>query len=137
MPAEGLDVAPERGDLEGHAVGDDRDRAVVDPGRHGLQPGPFGERHHLLRLGGGGKIDLGDGKPEQRVAHGAADGARLDAVAIQRVEHGTRLPAASATLRRQAMEPRSGAQYPARSFEFAAAQSIVPGLMTPSSKLGG
>ncbi len=63
---------------------------MVNPGRHGLQPGPFGERHHLLRLGGGGKIDLGDGKPEQGVAHGAADGARLDAVAIQRIEHGKR-----------------------------------------------
>ena len=57
VPAIRLDVAPERGDLERRAVGDDGNRAVIDPGRHGLEPSPLGKRDDLLRLRRGGQID--------------------------------------------------------------------------------
>ena len=55
-----------------------------------LSPARSASGDHPVRLRRGGKVDLSDGKPEQRVAHGAANGARLDAVAIERVEHGER-----------------------------------------------
>ena len=88
VAAEGLDVTSERGDLEGKAIGDNGDRAVIDPGRHGLQARLLGKRHHLIGPRGGREIDLGDGEPEQRIAHRAADSARLDAVDAECVEHG-------------------------------------------------
>jgi hypothetical protein len=90
VAAEGLDVTSEGGDLEWHSVGDDGDRAVIDSGRHGLEPGPLGKRHHPLRLRRGGEVDLGDGKSEQRIAHGSTHRARLDAIAPKRAEHGAR-----------------------------------------------
>ena len=120
VAAEGLDVASERGHLEGHAIGDDGDRAVIDPGRHGLQPGLLGKRDHPLRRRGGGKIDLGDGEPEQRIAHGAADGARLDAVAASASNTALRSPPRQPFALLQAREPRNGALDHARSFRFVA-----------------
>ena len=87
VPAEGLDIAAERRHLEGLALGDDCHGAVVDAGRHGLEPGPLGKGDHPLRLRRGGKVDFGDGQPKQCIAHGAANGA-LDAVAAaQRARH--------------------------------------------------
>ena len=130
MAAEGLDVAPERGHLERRAVGDHRDCAVLDPGRDRFQSSLIGERDHLLRRGGGGEIDLGDRQFEKGIAHGAADGARLHALAAQGIEHG---------LRRLARQP-------SRVFERSQpglvatchrVQSIVPGLTTPPTFSGG
>ena len=40
------------------------------------------ERDHLLGQRGGGEVDLAHRQPEQRVAHRAADRARLDAGAF-------------------------------------------------------
>ena len=43
-----LHVLAQRGDLVGHVLGDDRDGAVRDAGRHGLEAGGFGGGDHLL-----------------------------------------------------------------------------------------
>ena len=92
VPAEGLDIAAERGHLEGLALDDDRHGAVVDAGRHGFQPCSLSERDHPVRFRGRSKVDLRYREPEERVAHGAANGARLDAIAIERSKHGERSP---------------------------------------------
>ena len=73
VAAEGLDVAAEGRDLERLAVADDGDGAVVDAGRHRVQAGGRGQRHHRLGAGVGGEVDVGDRAAEQRVAHAAAD----------------------------------------------------------------
>ena len=91
MPPISLYVAPKGRHLERHAVGNHRHRAMLDPGRHRLQPGPLGERHHAVRQRGRGEVDLGDGKAEQGVAHRAADGACLHSGFAQRGEHARRL----------------------------------------------
>ena len=134
MAAEGLDVTPERGDLERQAVGNDGDRAVIDPCRHGLEPGLFGKRHHPLRLSRGGEIDLGDGKSEQRIAHGATHRARLEAVALKGAEHGARFPALQplCACKRWSL----GAALTVMR-DHRGRQSISPGLMTPSSMVAG
>jgi hypothetical protein len=90
VTAERLDIAAECGHLEWLAIGDDRHGTVVDAGRHGLEPGLPGKGDHPLRVRRCGKVDFGDRKPKQRIAHGTTNGARLDAVAIQRRKHGTR-----------------------------------------------
>ncbi len=84
LAAEGLDVGAQRGDLEGHAVDDHRDGAVVDPGRHRLEARRAHALDHRTRQRGGGDIDLVRPLPEHGVAHGAADHAGLLA---RMVEH--------------------------------------------------
>ena len=67
-------------------VDDDGDGAVLDAGRHRLEAGGVHAPHHLLRHRGGGDVDLMDGLADQRVAHRAADHARLLAVAVEHAE---------------------------------------------------
>ena len=98
-----LHVLAQRGDLVGHVVGDDGDRAMGDAGRHGSEAGGFGGGDHLLGRRGGGDVDVDHRPAEQRVAHGAADGAGREPSARQRGEHGLCLRArraSSASLRR-------------------------------------
>ena len=76
MPAVGLDVAAQGGDLEAPSSGDRRHRAVVEPGRHGADARCV-QRRVPARGTRGRQIDVGDGTARQRVAHGAADHPRL------------------------------------------------------------
>ena len=83
LAAEGLDVLAQRRHLERTAVDHRRDGAVLDAGRHRLVAGGLDAAHDLLRHRGGRDVDLADLLPEQRVAHRAADHARLLAVAVE------------------------------------------------------
>ena len=82
-----LDVASERRHLEWHAVNDHRHRAVLDPRRHGLEPGSPRKRHHAIRQSCRREVDLGDGNSEQRVAHRATHGAGRHTVLAQSGKH--------------------------------------------------
>src|SRR5262245_33089850 len=86
MAPEGLDVLAQRGDLERMAGGDDGHRTVLDTGRHRLEAGRLDQADHLLRQRGRGHVDLADRLAEQRIAHRAADDARLLAGAVERGE---------------------------------------------------
>ena len=86
VAAEGLDVLAQRRHLERPAVDHHGDGAVLDAGRHRLEARGLGAPDHLVRHGGGGDVDLADRLAEQRVAHRAADHARLLAVAVEHVE---------------------------------------------------
>ena len=72
--------------LERRAVDHHRDGAMVDAGRNRLEARGRGAAHHLVRQGGGGDVDVADRLAQQRIAHGAADHARLLAVAVEHVE---------------------------------------------------
>ena len=86
LAAEGLDVLAQSRHLERHAVDHQRDGAVIDAGRHRLEPGGGGAADHLVGHRRGGDIDVAERQPHQRVARGAADHARLLAVAIEEAE---------------------------------------------------
>ena len=70
---------------------DHRDGAVRQAGRHRREARGSGRRDHLLGARGGGDVDVDDGPVQQRVAHGAADGAGREAGCGERGEHGLRL----------------------------------------------
>ncbi len=55
-----------------------------------LKPAAVGAAHHLLRQRRGGDVDVAMRQAEQRVAHRAADHARLLAVAVEHGEQGAR-----------------------------------------------
>ncbi len=86
VAAEGLDILAQRGDLERTAVHDHRDGAVLDPGRHRLEAGCLDAADHLGGQRRRGDVDVAVRLAEQRVAHRAADHARLLAVAIEHRE---------------------------------------------------
>jgi hypothetical protein len=94
MAPECLDVAPECRHLEGRTAADDCHRAVLYACGYRLEPTFSRQRHDLVGLGGRCKIDLAHGTPKQRIAHGAADRARLDARRFERLKHahGRRAP---------------------------------------------
>src|SRR5690606_1853389 len=79
-----LDIASERRHLEARTLCDERHRAVLDAGRHRLEPGSPAAPDRLLRQGGGGKVDIARRLAEQEVTHRAANDARLLAIAIER-----------------------------------------------------
>ncbi len=136
MPAESLDVAPERRHLEWHAIGDDGDRAMLDAGRNRLEVGAARERDHLFGERGGGEIDLTHRQPEQGIAHRAADRARLDARRVKRGEDALRLwllqPRGILERGRRRCGALDGMLGHGRG-----PQSISPGLTTPFSMTGG
>jgi hypothetical protein len=84
MPSERLDILAQRGDLEWPPIDHDRHRAMGDPGRHRLEAGGGGTAHHLGGQRRGRDIDVAMRNTEQRVAHRAADDARLLVVAIEK-----------------------------------------------------
>ena len=86
VAAEGLDVLAQRRHLERPAVDHHRDGAVLDAGRHRLEARGADAADHLVGNGGGGDVDFADRLAEQRIAHRAADHARLLAVAIEHRE---------------------------------------------------
>ena len=86
MAAIGFDVLAQRRDLERMLVDHDGHRAVLDAGRHGLEA----RRRHALQTSSGTAVvatsTSHDRHAQQRVAHRAADDARLLAVAIEHSE---------------------------------------------------
>jgi hypothetical protein len=89
--AVGLDVSAQGGDLERAALGHRGDGAVLDPRRHGAQPGGLDRGDGLLWGEPGGDVDVlvRPGAAEQGVAHAAADetGAVRAAGRLQRRHH--------------------------------------------------
>ena len=90
VPAIGLDILAERGHFVADVIGNQRDGAVVDPGRHGLESGRARPAHDVVRKRGGGEVDVADRLAEKRVADGTADDARL----VARLPRGPQRPAA-------------------------------------------
>ena len=88
LAAVGFHVAPKGGDLEGALARDGRHRAVLEAGRHGLQPARLDGLQHRLRRGRGGEVDVAHRPAEHGVTHAAADEARLDALGGERCQHG-------------------------------------------------
>lgn len=86
VPAEGLHIAPQARDLERFAADNRRDRSVLDAGGMRCNPRRAQPPHDLLRLKWRGDVDVGDGKTEQRIAHGTADEPGGTVVARQRVD---------------------------------------------------
>ena len=121
VAAEGLDVLAQRRHLERPALDHHRDGAVVDAGRHRLEAGGRGAAHHLRRQRRGRDIDVAQRHAEQRVAHRAADDARLLAVAVER---------------REQVRERGLAQ-PGRRSLVDAGHFIVPGTSLPFSICAG
>ena len=83
MAPVGFHILAQGRDFERLAVDDHGDRAVIDAGRNGLEPGLLRPLRDRIGQHGGGAVDLGDGPPEQRIAHGAAHDARLLAPAVK------------------------------------------------------
>ena len=83
MPSERLDILAQRGDFERPPIDHHRHRAMVYPGRHRLEAGRGSAAHHLGRQRRGRDVDVAMRDAEQRVAHRAADDARLLMVAVE------------------------------------------------------
>ena len=86
----GVDVLAQGRDLEGVAVEDHGHGAVLDAGGQAFKPAARGARGDICGQSGGGEVDIAVRQAHERVAHGAADHARLLAVAVQDAEHGLR-----------------------------------------------
>ncbi len=86
MASERLDVFAQGRDLERPPSGDDGDGAVLDAGGHRLEAGGLDPADHFVRMRGGGDVDVAERLAEQRIAHRAADHARLLAGAVERAE---------------------------------------------------
>ena len=86
LAAKGFDVLAQRRDLDRAVIDDGGNCAVLDAGRNCLAAGRFDAADDLLRHRRGRHVDLGDRKPNQRIAHRAADDARFFAVAIKQRE---------------------------------------------------
>ena len=120
VAAEGLDILAQRRHLERMTVDDHRHGAVLDPGRHRLEAGGLDAADHLVGQRRGGDVDVAVRLAEQRVAHRAADDARLLAVAV---EHGEQP-------RKRPLAQPAGIE-PARRF----GHLVCPGTNTPSSSI--
>ena len=82
-----LHVLAQGGDFKRNPVHNKRDRAVLNARWYRLEAGGLCARNRHVRQGGRGQIDLVHRLAQQGVAHGAADDARLLAVAIERQHH--------------------------------------------------
>ena len=93
MAAVGLDVTAQGGDFEISRRNYSRHGAVRETGRHHPDAALFKELDDPLGRGRGGDVDVGargragDRRPDQRVAHRAADETRLDPACRERLEH--------------------------------------------------
>ena len=86
LAAECFDVLAQRRDLERMVIDDGGDGAMLDAGRNRLAAGRRDAPHDLLRHRRRRHVDFVDRKPQQRIAHRAADHARFFAVAIEQRE---------------------------------------------------
>ncbi len=82
----GRDVAAQRRDFDRLPGTDRGDRAVVDPGRHGLDVGRLEPLDDLFGQQAGGEVDIVDFEAEQVVAHRAADQPRQPLGSAERIE---------------------------------------------------
>ena len=87
VAAEGLDVAAQRRHLDRHMLGDDRHGAMLDARRNGVEAGSRGKPHHVGRQRRRRHVDVLDRQAHQRIAHRAADDARLRSLSLERCEH--------------------------------------------------
>ena len=87
LAAKGLGILAQGRDLERMQFDDQRDRAVVDAGRHAFDAGRLGAADDLVGQRRGCDIDVAEGNIQQRIAHGAADHAGFLAIAIEQREH--------------------------------------------------
>src|SRR5262249_4950262 len=87
----GGDIAAKRRHLDGLAVGDRRDRAVLDAGGYGRDVGGVETAHHFGGHGWRRDVDVLDRRAEKRVPHRAADKARGAAVHRERIHHGAHM----------------------------------------------
>ena len=86
-PSVGFNIAPESRDLMWDMLGHNRDRAVVNPGRHGFQPRLFGKPNHGFGMRIRCDIDIGYRFRQKRVANAAADEQRCVTGARQHPAH--------------------------------------------------
>src|SRR5205085_2728729 len=87
LAAECFGILAQRGDLKWLRIDDQRHRAVIDAGRHGLDASRLGAADHFARQGRGRDIDLAYWKLQKRIADGATDHARFLAIAVQQAKH--------------------------------------------------
>ncbi len=87
LAAEGLGILAQGRDLERVRFDDQRDRAVVDAGRHAFDAGCLGAANDLVGQRRGRDVDVAEGNLQQRIAHGAADHAGFLAIAVEQREH--------------------------------------------------
>src|SRR5271170_8210871 len=81
--AERFHVLAQRCYLDRSVIDDGSDGAVLDAGRYGLATRSLDAADDILRHGGSRYIDFAHPKPQQSIAHRAADDTRLFAVAIE------------------------------------------------------
>src|SRR5947209_9470653 len=79
-------ILPQRGDFEWAPAHHDRDRTMLDSGRHRLESGGLRARDHDVRMCGGSKVDIACRQAEQTIAHRSADDACFFAIAVQELE---------------------------------------------------
>ena len=87
LAAKGLGILAQGRDLERMRFDDQRDRAVVDAGRHAFDAGRLGAADDLVGQRRGRDVDVAEGNFQQRIAHGAADHAGFLAIAVEQREH--------------------------------------------------
>ena len=68
----------------GDLPGDDRQSAVLEPGRDHLETGLFGDVRDILRRRIGAKVNIGNRNAHQGIAHAAADKQRLKPLSLKR-----------------------------------------------------
>lgn len=95
-------------DFEMFALGNRRDRSVVDAGRYHLDARALQHRHHLMRLRSGGDVHVIGGTAEHGIAHAATDETNLGTVATQGLDHARRRPRSHGSRQRDAsrLHPR-------------------------------
>ncbi len=122
LAAESLDVLAQRRHLKRCSVDHQRDRAVVDAGRHRPQSARSGAAHHLIRKRGRSDVDVAYWQPHQRIARCPSHHPRLFAAAVEERKR---------TRERRCMEP-AGVREP-----HSRAHLCVPGTNRPFSICAG
>ena len=95
MAAMGNHIHAEGGNFEPSVTADGRDRAMIQPGRNGGDPGPFQPLQHRAGRQVNGDVDIFRLETKEGIAHTAADKPRPPAFTHQGFEHRHRFRPAS------------------------------------------
>ena len=125
----GRDIGSQGRDLERMAVADRGDRAMLDPGRNGLDARLFQATDHVIGLEPGCEIDVVDRQAKEAIANRAADIAGQPLLRAERGEQ-PRHPADSAPFR--SLEPHFHASLRDRLTIIAA---VAPQILRPSHSI--